>query len=107
MEQKPLITPPVELDQREDDRYENDGRGKKSRDKSVTLQTKLRATKRSLRNFAVADQYTPQRLNKSKPLINTRAMRYNPAGPGDYNLPSVFGELPDVKEPKESKSAFY
>ena len=99
MEQKPLITHEVDLDQREEDRYENDGRGKKTRDKSVTLRTGVRATKRSLRNFAAIDQYTPQRLNKSKPLINTRAMRYNPAGPGDYNLPSVFGEPPNLKEP--------
>ena len=34
-------------------------------------------------------------------------MRYNPAGPGDYNLPSAFGELPPVKAPHETRSSFY
>ena len=41
--------------------------------------------------------YTPGRTNTSKPLINTKALRYNPAGPGDYNIPSSFGELPPVR----------
>ena len=41
--------------------------------------------------------YTPARKNTSKPLINTKALRYNPSGPGDYNIPSSFGQLPPVR----------
>ena len=51
--------------------------------------------------------YTPQRTKNSKPLVNTKALRYNPAGPGDYNLPSVFGDLPPVKVPLETRNSFY
>ena len=63
--------------------------------RGMPLRTSLRASKRSLKDLG-ATQYTPGRTNQSKPLINTKAMRYNPAGPGDYNIPSAFGELPPV-----------
>ena len=107
MDEKPLITPGDDIEAKEDDRYE-EGRKRGKRDRSgVTLKTGLRASKRSMRNFTNLDQQTPQRTNKSKPLINTRALRYNPAGPGDYNLPSAFGELPPVKAPHETRSSFY
>ena len=72
--------------------------------RTVTLRTGLRASKRSLRNLAKLEGQTPQRTNMSKPLINTKAMRYNPAGPGDYNIPSQFGEFPPVKAATRSKN---
>ena len=35
-------------------------------------------------------------------LIDTHTIHYNPTGPGDYNLPSSFGELPP---PRTSEKA--
>ena len=35
-------------------------------------------------------------------LIDTHTIHYNPTGPGDYNLPSSFGELPP---PRASEKA--
>ena len=72
--------------------------------RSIMLRTDLRASKRSLRNLAKLDGQTQKRTNLSKPLINTRALRYNPAGPGDYNIPSQFGEFPPVKAATRSKN---
>ena len=44
-----------------------------------------------------------RRLNE---LIDTSTIHYNPAGPGDYNLPSSFGELPKPrsKAPKTNRA---
>ena len=70
---------------------------RKSKGGGVPLRTGLRASKRSLRNLGQVDLPTPGRRNVSRPLINTKALRYNPAGPGDYNIPSSFGELPPVR----------
>ena len=108
MEQKPLIAKEADLVgiKEEDARYQN-GRNTRYNEQSITLRTGLRASKRSLRNLGDLDSHTPKRTNLSKPLINTKALRYNPAGPGDYNIPSGFGELPPVKAAKQTKSAFY
>ena len=107
MEQKPLIAKEADIGIKEEDtRYQN-GRNTRYNEQSITLRTGLRASKRSLRNLGDLDSNTPKRTNLSKPLINTKALRYNPAGPGDYNIPSGFGELPPVKAAKQTKSAFY
>jgi len=45
----------------------------------VALRESIRSTKKSKNKVAMS-------------LINTRSIRYNPTGPGDYNLPSLFGE---------------
>ena len=36
--------------------------------------------------------------NKIRKLIDTKSIHYNPTGPGDYNLPSSFGELPPPRQ---------
>lgn len=40
--------------------------------------------------------------NKVRNLIDTSSIHYNPTGPGDYTIPSVFGELPP---PRQSEKA--
>ena len=100
-----MIAREADIAVKEDDRYQR-GDNNRYKDRSVTLRTGLRASKRSLRNLAKIDS-TPKRTNISKPLVNTNALRYNPSGPGDYNIPSVFGELPPVKAPNQTKSSFY
>ena len=36
-------------------------------------------------------------VNKS-PLIDTESIHYNPTGPGDYEIPSAFGNLPKPRK---------
>jgi len=33
-------------------------------------------------------------MERMQALIDTSTIHYNPTGPGDYTLPSSFGELP-------------
>ena len=45
-------------------------------------------------------------VQKVRALIDTSTIHYNPTGPGDYNLPSSFGELPPprVKDKAASRA---
>jgi len=45
---------------------------------------------------------TLRSAKKVRNLIDTSTIHYNPTGPGDYTLPSTFGELPP---PRKSEKA--
>ena len=40
-------------------------------------------------------------LQRMQALVDTSTIHYNPTGPGDYNLPSSFGNLPPPRQKKK------
>ena len=74
--------------------------------KGLPFRTKMRSNRRSkmaLRNDSHSLDNSPIRNN---PQIRTDTIHYNPTGPGDYEVPSVFGKLPAPRKRKRNASGF-
>ena len=67
--------------------------------KGMPFRTNERANKRSKNGSKLKGSH--RNNSHHKPLIDTETIHYNPTGPGDYTLPSTFGNLP--KPTKKNK----